>query len=384
MSSDIRDVLKRTAYDPDTRMDVGSIVERGRTLRRQRTFFVMGAAALVAVLAVASVAVLDRPAPSTVPPAGPPSLSESESVISPEKEFGQEVLITGDRWGVTATVEPMDVGPLEVAVTSVDLAPDINADPWVQHDLVITNQGNRPVTLGDTRTSVFVPDDEHRRLIVADEGCGYAFLDPGAPAEPGACQRNLDAPTIAPGETIKRDITLFKDLEGMDPLEPGTYVFERLLEFTVEGEVRFNPESRLLKIRYEITRVEMCETQNTNSPECGDEPKPEPSITTEEFRSEPLGDGRYRVWPRSQDVVNEGTYRFTAPHCGLSWMVDFDGSFWDPSKPERDGRDYLFFHNSDQGTISFESDDAAVYTASTGVEVSLRRLSGPIEMTPCA
>jgi hypothetical protein len=386
MSFDIRDVLKRTARDPEKRMDVGSVVERGRSLRRQRTFFVMGAAALVAVLGVASVAVLDRPAPRSLPPTGPPSPSESASVISPEKDLDQEVLITGDGWGVSVSVEPKEVGQLEISLGDLHLAPANDAHPWLQHELVVTNNGESKITFEDTRTSVFLPGKSHPMLLLADEGCGYGIPEPGAPVEAGACHNNLDAPTLAPGETLKREITLTSGLEGMDPLEAGAYVFERRLEFTdAESRLDVDPEMHVLRITYEFVPVDLCETQDTNSPNCEDGPKPEPTVTTEEFRSEPLGDGRYRVWPRSEDVANEGTYRFSAPHCGLSWMVDFDASFWDALRPhDSDGRDYAFFHNSDQGTITFEGDDGAVYIASTGEQISLRRLRGPIEMTPCA
>ena len=113
--------------------------------------------------------------------------------------------------------------------------------------------------------------------------------------------------------------------------------------------------------------------------------KPEPSPRTADFESEQLDNGRIRIWPRSQEVADEGTYRFTVPHCGLDWMVDFDASFWSAEQPEDYGKGnrYPFFYNSDAGTFTFESADEAVYEASTGELIPLRRIDGPIVIQPC-
>jgi hypothetical protein len=114
-------------------------------------------------------------------------------------------------------------------------------------------------------------------------------------------------------------------------------------------------------------------------------PKPELTPTVNEFRSEKVGKHRLRVWPRSEDVTNIGTYRFSAPHCGLEWMTDFDGSFWKIVDRQSYGKNGpAFFINSDQGTLTFENDDEVVYVASTGTKVRLHRLSGPIIIQLCA
>ena len=111
-------------------------------------------------------------------------------------------------------------------------------------------------------------------------------------------------------------------------------------------------------------------------------PKPEPTLTTAELRSERVG-GRYRVWPRSENVANDGVYRFSAPHCGLEWMTDFDGSFWRIIDKSYGKDSPSFFINGDRGTLTFEDDDSVVYRASTGEEVRLRRLPGPIVIHLC-
>lgn len=112
--------------------------------------------------------------------------------------------------------------------------------------------------------------------------------------------------------------------------------------------------------------------------------KPQPTPTAEQ-RFESDGD-KVKVWPVTEDVENSGKYLFTAPHCGLDWMVDFDGSFWDAIEPDDYGENpdaYTFFYNSDEGAITFESDDVATYQASTGETIRLERISGPVSLDFC-
>ena len=113
--------------------------------------------------------------------------------------------------------------------------------------------------------------------------------------------------------------------------------------------------------------------------------KPQPSPTAEQ-RFEQTDDGKVRVWPVTEDVEDEGKYLFTAPHCGLDWMIDFDTSFWKAVKPADygNGDDYSFFYNSDEGTITFVDSDSAIYQASTGEKIRLERLDGSIVIHPCA
>lgn len=113
--------------------------------------------------------------------------------------------------------------------------------------------------------------------------------------------------------------------------------------------------------------------------------KPQPMPTAKQ-RFEDAPGNKVRVWPVTEDVPNEGKYLFTAPHCGLDWMLDFDGSFWDALEPDDygNGENYSFFYNSDEGAITFAGDDVATYQASTGERIRLVRLKGPIEIEPCA
>lgn len=113
--------------------------------------------------------------------------------------------------------------------------------------------------------------------------------------------------------------------------------------------------------------------------------KPQPPPTADQ-RFEDLPNGKVRVWPVTEDVPNEGKYLFTSPHCGIGWMTDFDGSFWKPVKPDDygNGDRYSFFINSDEGVITFTGADSAIYQASNGTEIELRRMQGPVEVHPCA
>ena len=110
-----------------------------------------------------------------------------------------------------------------------------------------------------------------------------------------------------------------------------------------------------------------------------------PPAVREDFRSEFVGpDAGYRFWPRSGRVTPSVAYRFDAGHCGLSFLADFDGSFWRPIDPNG-GRPPAFFHQNDVGVgaIALVDFDTAVYRSANGVEVSMARLSGPVVTEPC-
>lgn len=101
-----------------------------------------------------------------------------------------------------------------------------------------------------------------------------------------------------------------------------------------------------------------------------------------DFRSEFVSDERgYRVWPTSGQVDPDVVYRFAAPHCGLDWLVDFDGSFWEPTYPIGDKPDYAI--NSDIGTMTLVGPDEATYVASDGSQVSLLRIDRPVVTHLC-
>lgn len=92
---------------------------------------------------------------------------------------------------------------------------------------------------------------------------------------------------------------------------------------------------------------------------------------------------RARVWPASAQVEPGQRYIYQAPHCGLTWNLDFDGSFWRAINPEPTKEAPSFFINSDSGYITLVSSDEAQYEASTGEVVELRRIDGPVIIPGC-
>lgn len=110
-------------------------------------------------------------------------------------------------------------------------------------------------------------------------------------------------------------------------------------------------------------------------------PRPLPSPAREQ-RAEPVGKtGEHRFWPRSAPI-EPGVYEFDTGHCGLDFLTDFDGAFWQPIDPDG-GEPPLFFYNQDKGTMTLVRKGRAVYESSTGERVRLRRIKGPVTTFPC-
>jgi hypothetical protein len=127
----------------------------------------------------------------------------------------------GDSRVVTASVEARGLGPLDVSIGPLRPAAPSDSHPWLEHELGFTNTGRRNLTFADTRTVRIFP-----RLLVAEEGCGYSLR----PLEP-ACLLYLDIPSLEPGESRSRTVTLWKGLPGLKPLVAGTDVFEKPVRF---------------------------------------------------------------------------------------------------------------------------------------------------------
>lgn len=93
---------------------------------------------------------------------------------------------------------------------------------------------------------------------------------------------------------------------------------------------------------------------------------------------------RARSWPVSAQVEQGQGYIYETPHCGLTYNLDFDGSFWRAINPNRPKRAPSFFINYDRGYITLVSSDVAEYESSTGEVVELRRIEGPVIIPSCA
>ena len=103
-----------------------------------------------------------------------------------------------------------------------------------------------------------------------------------------------------------------------------------------------------------------------------------------DFRSEFVSDNEgYLFWPRSGPAEVGVAYRFDTGHCGLGFMTDLDGSFWEPVEPDG-GEPPDFFYNQDVGAIALVSADTAIYRSSGGMEITLVRIDGPVTTPLCA
>jgi hypothetical protein len=127
----------------------------------------------------------------------------------------------GEGWVVTVSLEARGTGPLGVSAGPLRPGSPSESHPWLQHELVLTNRSLRTLTFADTRAvRIFA------RLLVAEEGCAYILR----PLEP-ACVLYLDIPSLEPGESRSRIVTLWKGLPGLKPLAAGTYVFKKKIRF---------------------------------------------------------------------------------------------------------------------------------------------------------
>jgi hypothetical protein len=148
-----------------------------------------------------------------------------------DKTWAAPDSLTVGRWRIQGTVKPSRLGPIVFAAKNLARTKRTNSHPWIEHDLVFRNTGDRPLTFDDTRSSTFIGEAGQERLLAADEGCGYALNYPGAPAKAGACQAYLDVLTVKPHTSAKRSIRLAWGLPGTDPLVAGAYVFRRPVRF---------------------------------------------------------------------------------------------------------------------------------------------------------
>lgn len=86
--------------------------------------------------------------------------------------------------------------------------------------------------------------------------------------------------------------------------------------------------------------------------------------------------------PSSPRVAGAGPFPFELGHCGLTWQVDFDGSFWLPiGQVDGDASPII---NSDSGQMRLLAPNLAEYRNSNGFAVQLVRFPGPKHVWLCA
>ena len=85
--------------------------------------------------------------------------------------------------------------------------------------------------------------------------------------------------------------------------------------------------------------------------------------------------------PTSEQAPGLGPFPFELGHCGMSHVVDFDGSFWVPVGP-LDG-DASGMINGESGQMRLLGPDLALYKGPTGFEAHLARFPGPKRFFLC-
>lgn len=88
------------------------------------------------------------------------------------------------------------------------------------------------------------------------------------------------------------------------------------------------------------------------------------------------------VQPASARVNGPGPFVFEVGHCGLTHVVDFDGSFWVPVG-EVDGSGNALI-NSELGTMRLTGFNLAEYRGTADFSVTLARWPGPKRFFLCA
>jgi hypothetical protein len=145
-----------------------------------------------------------------------------------------------DGWNVTVSAKATGLGPVDVSVGPFRPATGWGRQ-WLEHDLVLTNNGDRRVTFADTwRADILGPRRRPVLIAEADGRCGYRAVRPLR----AACVLPLIFVHIKPGGSVARVTTLWKGLRRMAPLVPGTYVFRQPFRFQFGTHVPGEGEGR--------------------------------------------------------------------------------------------------------------------------------------------
>jgi hypothetical protein len=182
-------------------------------------------------------------------PSSPPT--EPQRGAGADQERAGQPARSFDGWTIRISLQPDTVGPIALDVGPIRPAQENAARPWIQHEIEFHNRGARPVRFRDTRVSLFLAGTARRVLLAADEGCGYE-KPRNKPVRAGACLLYLDAFAVRPGATVRRTITLFRDLRGMEPLLTGTYVWDKVIQFHV-GKADAAVRTATIRLTYELS-----------------------------------------------------------------------------------------------------------------------------------
>lgn len=88
------------------------------------------------------------------------------------------------------------------------------------------------------------------------------------------------------------------------------------------------------------------------------------------------------IRPRSTNAVVGQWYRIEIGHCGLEWIVDFAGRFWEVVRWDTVEPPHSLI-NGDRGQIRLIGNGEAEYEGSQGEHVRLRPIDGPLIPEGC-
>ena len=139
-------------------------------------------------------------------------------------------------------------GPLELATGPLRRSPE----GWFEHDLVLTNRGPRPVTVDPFRFAEAV----EASLLVMTDVCTYAEGDVD-------CGTADTRKTVGPGEAVTTTVRLYRDLAGLQALQPGDFTASWPLPVGGDAE---GDRVRRLELTYEVLSTATPEGSQPRAP----------------------------------------------------------------------------------------------------------------------
>lgn len=171
---------------------------------------ILAAAAALAVVALAAgaMAVLGDDDGTTDVATGP----DTPGTVAPDDSGQQHAA------GPTVRVEAAGLPNVDITTSPLRQSGAAESGGWLDHTVTMENTGPDPLHLNDFRTGTVLGD---REVLAATDGCGYGSVlsEPAVPA----CRQNYQPVTIDPGATYQFDVTLWRDLDGMNPVTVGSY-----------------------------------------------------------------------------------------------------------------------------------------------------------------
>lgn len=217
----IRETL-RASTEAAPPVQVDEVVRR--VMRRRRRGRAIGT--LVALVVASSVVIAVSLLRGTEDSGVVVVADTTEALTPTEPATGGPVSIAPATGSLQIVVGSATVGPLHV--TTGEARPAQYG--WMEHELILRNDGTRRVYLNDTRFAEVL--GAPGMLVVAEDGCGYS-LDRAQHLSTG-CRGVFSPLALDPGGSTTLVFTTWRDLPGLAPLEPGRFVLERTVQFRTD------------------------------------------------------------------------------------------------------------------------------------------------------